>query len=479
QHGGEQKIAANGALQAAYEQRKKIATGFLDLMRRAYEKKRLKPPFDDERTLHAALASAAKRSAEGKAPEVRVRAVLPTPDAQRHWPAFRGPTGQGIVFDAQAPAAWSDTQNVLWKTKLPGRGNSSVVTWGDRLFVTAESEPRAADAPLAARDEAPDRLLLCYALSGEQPGRLLWKYAAPRPKQHEVLYWKNTLASSTPVVDGERVIAFFGNAGLVCCDLDGKRLWEKDLGTFPTMHGPGSTPVLWRDLVILIQDQTQGTPLCAAFDKRTGSQVWRHKRPNSMCWSSPVLLRVDDHDELVYNGSDAVVALDPATGDTIWTAKGTSAEAIPMIVSGGGLLYSASGRNGPVFAIRPGGKGDVTATHVVWRLERGGPHVPTPLYHEGRLYLVSDTGIVTCLDAATGETLAQKRLRGRFSASPFVVGERIYFVSEEGVTYVAKCDPKLEIVAQNDLKETNFATPAVLGGRMYFRTADHVIAIGK
>lgn len=487
EHGGVEKVAADAKLKAAYERRKAIATQFLDLMRDAYKKKNLRPPFDDEGVLAKALATAGKRGAAGKVPSLPIRAILPVAGAERQWPVFRGPTGQGLVFDTAIPDRWSATENVLWKTKLPGRGNSSPIVWGDRLFVTSESEPRGAAAPLGPKDEAPERLLLCYALretknaDGEAvpPGGLLWRVAAPQPKEHETLYWKNTLASSTPVTDGERVIAFLGNAGLLCTDLAGRQLWHTDLGTFPTMHGPGTSPVLYKNLVIVIQDQTVGTSLCAAFDKRTGEAVWRKPRPNAAGWSSPVLLRIGERDELIYNGSNEVVAYAPATGDVLWKAAGTSIESIPAIVSGGGLLYSTSGRNGPMFAIRSGGNGDITDTHVVWRHERGGPHVPTPAYHDGRLYIVSDTGIVTCLDAATGETLSQKRLRGRFSMAPLVIGDKLLLVSEEGVCYVAESGPKVEIVAKHDLGENILATPAVLGGKLYFRTAEHLICVGS
>lgn len=487
QHGGVEKLSADPALNAAYEQRKKIATAFLDLMRATYAKKNIRPPFDDEGVLTKALASASKRGAKGELPAVPVRTILPIAGAEKQWPSFRGPTGQGFVFDTGIPDRWSDTENVLWRAKLPGRGNSSPIVWGDRLFVTAEARPRGAAAGLGPKDEAPERLLLCYALAetknaaGEPvaPGGQLWSLAAPQPAEHETLYWKNTLASSTPVTDGERVIVFFGNAGLLCTDLDGRRLWHTDLGTFPTMHGPGTSPVLYKNLVIVVQDQTAGTSLCAAFDKRTGEKVWQKPRRNAAGWSSPVLLRVGDRDELIYNGSQEVVAYDPATGDELWKANGTSIESIPAIVSGGGLLYSTSGRNGPMFALRPGGTGDITATHVVWRHERGGPHVPTPAWHDDRLYVVSDTGVIACLDAATGETLSQKRLRGRFSMAPLVIGDKLLFVNEEGVCYLAESGPRLEITSQNDLKESVLATPAILGGKLYFRTTDSLICISR
>lgn len=251
QHGGADKVAADPALRSAYQRREQIARSFLEQMRAAYREKKITPPFDDAQALSKVLASAARRGGDAAPANVPIRSLMPAPGAERQWPCFRGPTSQGVVLDTDIPFTWSDRQNVVWRSKLPGRGNSSPVVWGNRLWITAESAPRRTDAPLLPADSAPQRLLLCYELDS---GKLLWQHAAPQPPRHEVLFWKNTLASSTPVTDGQRVIAFFGNAGLLCCDLDGKRLWHADLGSFPTLHGPGSTPVLYQNLVIVIQD---------------------------------------------------------------------------------------------------------------------------------------------------------------------------------------------------------------------------------
>ncbi len=470
QHGGPEKVARDAELKAAYERRRRIATSFLDLMRKAYADKKLKAPFDDAALLTRTLESLDRAGALEKLPSLAVRPLLPAADAEKNWPSFRGPSGQGIVIDTRLPLRWSATENVRWTAKLPGRGNSSPVVWDQRLFITAE-EPAETDAKKAV-----ERLLLCF---DRRDGRLLWRHAAPQPKDQEQLYWKNTFASSTPVTDGERVIVFLGNAGLLCCDLEGRRLWHRDLGTFPTVHGPASTPVLYKDLVIVIQDQINAASLCAAFDKRTGEKAWQRERKRSMCWASPVLLRVGDRDELIFNGSHDVISYDPATGEELWKVSGTSQEAIPMIVAGGGLLYSTSGRNGPTMAIRPGGRGDVTTTHVVWRHERGGPHVPSPAYHDGRLYLISDTGVLACHDAAIGEPLWQKRLRGRFSMSPLVIGDKLLLVNESGVAYVFRSAARYEQLAENDLGETVLATPAVLDGRLYFRTEGQLMCVGE
>jgi len=475
QHGGLERIRLDPELNAAYGRRLQISTRFLALMRSAYEQKKLKPPFADEAVLIRALESGQRSAAKERAAAAQIEFVWPCPGAEKQWPCFRGPTAQGIVFDTDIPLTWSDSQNVLWRLKLPGRGNSAPVIWGDRLFVSAESEPRPDDAPLLAKDKAPDRLLLCYSTAGE----LLWRHVAPRPAEHEVLYWKNTLASSTPVTDGERVIVFFGNAGLLCCDRNGQRLWHVDFGTFPTTHGPASAPILYQNLVIMIQDQNKGRSLCAAFDKRTGKKVWERERPNAMGWSNPVVLKIGGRDELIFNGSNAVTAYDPPTGEELWKYAGTSIESIPMIATGGGLLFSASGRNGPIFALRPSSGFSMADNPPVWRNEHGGPHVPSPAYHDGRLYLVSDTGIANCLSAESGETLWQKRLPGRFSTSPLLVGDKLLVISEEGVTYVLKSGPQFAMIAENHLNETIYVTPAVLGGRIYFRSTTGLVCVGR
>jgi outer membrane protein assembly factor BamB len=476
EHGGMEQIEGQPDLKRAYERRKEIATKFLELMRAAYEQKKQKVPFADQAVLLRVLESGVKPQALRAQADTTIESVLPCAKAERQWPCFRGPTGQGIVFDMNIPLKWSDSENILWRKKLPGRGNSSPVVWDKRLFVTAESNPRPDDAPLLAKDEAPDRLLLCYSTDGE----LLWQHAAPRPEGHEVLYWKNTLASSTPVTDGERVIAFLGNAGLICCDMDGKRLWHVDLGAFPTTHGPASAPIMYRHLVVLIQDQNKGRSLCAAFDKTTGAKVWERERPNAMGWSNPVVLKIGGRDELIFNGSNEIVSYDPLTGEEFWKQAGTSIESIPMLATGGGLLFSASGRNGPIFAMRPSGGGSTARQpEVVWRLEHGGPHVTSPDYHDGRLYLVSDTGIAMCLNAATGETLWQKRLRGRFSSSPLLVGNKLLLTSEEGTTYVLNSGPQFDLVGENSLNATIYTTPAVVASRLYFRSTTGLICVGK
>jgi hypothetical protein len=464
QHGGQAKIAADPALRTAYERRRHIADTFLAMIREAYAKRRRRPPFEDRTKLEGALESAGRRSRrDGDAKAISVRALMPSAGAERQWPRLRGPDGQGTTFDTDLPLHWGPNENVVWKVDIPGRGNSSPVVWDDRIFITTASA------------DGNERKIVCYA---RPDGKLLWQAAAPASAARESLYTKNTFASSTAVTDGQRVIAFFGNEGLLCVDFKGRQQWHVDLGLFPTMHGPGTSPVLYKDEVICIQYQTRGKSLFAAFDKRTGARLWQQERENAACWSTPVVIRIGDRDQLVYNGSGFIAGYEPETGKELWRVAGTSREAIPTVVVGGGLLISASGRNGPTMGIRPGGKGDLTETNVAWRNLRGGPHVPSPLFYEGRIYIVNDTGIATCIDAVDGRTVWQHRLRGRFSMSPIVAEGRILVTSEEGRSTIFQAGDTFQVVTENDLQEPVLATPALLGGRLYFHTASHLLCIG-
>ena len=293
-NGGLDKVQADPRLKAAFERRQKIGEGFLALMRVEFQQRKLKVPFDG--VMIDYLNTSSNAGAFDSAKSLPVRVVLPTPDSGNQWSRWRGPSGQGAASTPDFPLEWSSTKNVVWKTELPGPGNGSPTIWDDRLFIVADVS------------EEHERQLLCYSRSN---GKLLWKQAAPKVEQKEKLYWKNTYASSTPVTDGERVIVFFGNSGMSCFDMDGHPLWQRDLGEFTTMHGPGASPVLYRDNVIFIQDQNKEASVCVALSKLTGEVVWRQERVNDNCWTTPVILRVGDRDELVHNGSHAVTAETP------------------------------------------------------------------------------------------------------------------------------------------------------------------------
>lgn len=460
-HGGSEKIAADPDLKAAYERRVKIRDTFLDVMRDGFASYERVPPFDTGEK--AERAGTSKKAAA--ATNLRLEVILPAPGAEREWPRFRGPDGQGHALARDLPTHWSATENVVWRTELPGFGNSSPCIWGNRIFLTS------------AGDEGVDQTLHCLARDN---GRLLWSRVMPPHKAEENVRDKNGHASATPVTDGERVIVFFGSGGIASYDFDGRREWHYPMdGMFETTWGSGASPLLYENSLILIHDQNVAASIFIALDKRTGKLLWQHERPKYMGWSTPLALRVNGRDELIYAGGETVKGYDPRTGNELWTLRGPTHEVVPTPIIGQHLVYSASGRQGPTIALRPGGRGDVTDSHFVWRTVRGGPHVPSPIYYRGRIYTVNDTGIATCLDGETGEIVWQSRVRDKFSASPIEAEGLLYFPSETGVTYVLRPGDKLDVVAENDLGSPILASPAALGNRLFLRTADALVAIGK
>ncbi len=460
-HGGVEKVLADAELKAAYERRVAIREKFLDVMRAGYQRYKMQAPFD--RGAKSEKAGTVKRGASGADGDLTIE--LPAPGSERQWPRFRGPDGQGHSSARDLPLTWSAEENVVWQTPLPGAGNSSPVIWDDRIFVTS------------AGDEGKDRTLHCLSRT---TGQILWSRTiaahTPEPNVRD----KNGYASATPVTDGERVIAFFGAGGLVCYDFDGAEQWNYPLpDVFDTTWGTGASPLLFENSVILVHDQNKADSVFLALDKRTGKLLWKKTRGKAMGWSTPLVVRVGDRDELIYAGGETVKGYDPRSGEEIWSVKGPTVEVIPTVIVGSHLIYSASGRQGPTLGLRAGGKGDVTDTHLVWRTVRGGPHVPSPIYFQGRIYTVNDTGIATCLDGDTGEMLWQNRLRDKFSASPIEAEGLLYFPSETGVTYVIKPGEKFEVLAENDLSSPILASPAALENRLYLRTAAGLYAIGK
>jgi outer membrane protein assembly factor BamB len=459
-HGGKEKVLADPLLKQAYERRVQIRTAFLDLMRDGYRKYKQVPPFDKG----AKAETAGNEVREPAAAAAELAIVLPCPGAEHHWPRFRGPSGQGETNETTLPTVWDkDGRNVLWRVKLDGAGNSSPIIWGENLFLTSSDI------------KGTKRFLHCF---NRQDGSVRWTRQVPARPPEPGSRDKNGYASATPVTDGERVICFFGSCGLVSYDFAGNLEWQYDAMTVKITHGTGSSPLLYKDLVILSQDQNQADSIFLAVDKRTGKKVWEAKRDRAMTWTTPVVARVGDHDELVIAGAETVRGYDPASGKELWSLRGPTHEVIPAIVIGKDLLYCASGRNGPTLGLRPGGKGDVTATHLVWRAVRGGPHVPTPALVKGRLYTANDTGMLSCLDAATGKLIYQERLEDQFSASPVIAGDLLYFPAESGITYVVRAGATVEILARNDLGAPILASPAVADGRLYLRTAEELVCIG-
>jgi outer membrane protein assembly factor BamB len=416
--------------------------------------------------LLVALQKAVRGAAPLDAPAVAMVGV--EGEAQRYWPRWRGPSGQGVAQGNGYPEAWSATQNVRWRTPVPGRGHSSPIVWKDRVLLTTARE----DGRVS---------VLAFRRQGGQP---LWETFAPDTTA-EHIHRKNSHASATASTDGERVYAFFGNKGLMAVDLEGRLVWHRSLGTFANYHGTAGSPLLYKDRLILYQDHrgsSEGGAFVAAFEAKTGKPLWRTERQASVGWGTPVALRVGARDEIVVNGQRRVNAYDPATGRELWSCGGSTVEVIPTPVVGHGLVFCVSGRAGPTLAIRPGGSGDVSDTHLAWSTPKGSSFVPSPLLYGEYLYMVNDmAAIASCFEAATGKLMWQGRLgeaaREGFSASPVAADGKVFFTNDLGETFVLRAGPQFELIRVNSLGARVLASPALVDGRMYVRTDSELIEI--
>ena len=385
------------------------------------------------------------------------------------WPSWRGPRGDGISDATAVPVRWSQTENLRWKTSIPGRGYSSPIVSGERVFVTT------------CLEKPQQRILLCL---DRRDGRLLWQrvvLTALLERRHGL----NSYASSTPATDGRHVyVTFLANADLqvACYDCDGTLVWKVSPGKFFSPHGFCSSPVLYKDLVIVNGDQDAEAYL-VALDKTTGSERWRTDRPNrTRSYCPPVIFDVAGKKQLVLTGSKCVGSYDPDTGKQHWLIDGPTEQFVASMVQQSGTLFLTAGfPTYHLMAIRPDGSGNVTRTHVLWHEETnktGAAYVPSPIVHGKHLYVVSDEGWLSCLDAATGKRLWKERLGRHHSASPFSAGGHLYFLDDSGETWVLKPGDQLQVVSRNKLGEACYASPAVAHGEIFIRTLEHLYGIG-
>ena len=390
-------------------------------------------------------------------------------EGAKYWTRWRGPSGQGIVRSGNYTDKWSPTERVKWKVPVPGRGHSSPIIWGDQIFLTTEHDGGARLSMLAF-----DR----------STGKQLWQTFVPTDGVEHV-YPKNSRASATPVTDGKLVYASFGTHGLAAFDFSGKVAWHTPVGQLNNYHGSAGSPILYKDRLFIYQDHrgTESTKsFVAAYDKTTGKQLWKTDRTEMTGWGTPVVIRAGDHDELIVSSMRKVYGYNPDTGKELWTVSGLTVEVIPTPVVAEGLVICSSGRQGPTIAIRPGGSGDVTSTHVAWMSPKGSPFVPSGVVVDGILYMVNDIqSILTAHDAKTGEVLYQGRLgeakKEGFSASPIAHNGKIYFTNDDGETFVIQAGREFKLLHVNQLGEQTLASPALVDGRWYFRTAGHLLAI--
>jgi outer membrane protein assembly factor BamB len=413
------------------------------------------------------LAAGLGATLAGAPDDVRIVAV--EGDGARYWPQWRGPSAQGIARDAPYTDTWSPATPVQWKVPVAGRGNSSPIVWGNRLYLTT------------ARDDGRRLSLLAF---NRADGRVVWETAVPQDGV-EGVHQKNGYASATPVTDGQRIYASFGRHGLVAFEADGRIAWQRKFGPIENYHGPAGSPVLYRDRIFLYQDQSprgnQGG-FVAAFDKATGRTIWQTARRETVGWGTPVVIHAGERDELIVSGQGRVVAYDPATGRELWTVTGNTFEVIPTPVVAHGLVFASSGRAGPTLAIRPGGSGDVTRSHVAWSTPRGSPFVPSGIVVGELLYLVNDMqSILTVYEAKTGALVYQNRLgvaqREGFSASPVSVNGKVFFTNDDGQTFVVQAGREFKLLHVNEGGARTLASPALVDGTWYWRSDGQLTAI--
>jgi len=400
--------------------------------------------------------------------------------AHDQWPEFRGPTGQGHSHATGLPVEWSTRKNVAWKQPVPGEGWSSPVVADGKVFLTtavAEESPNA-DTGDSAR-VARSLRALCYDAATGKP---LWNVEVfPQPADAPRIHKKNSHASPTPIIEGQRLYVHFGHQGTACLSTSGKNLWRNRDLSYRPVHGNGGSPILVGDALIFSADGGR-EPFIAALDKTTGKLLWKTLRRTDAAkrfsFHTPLAVTIDGQTQVLTQGSNVLDALDPATGRRLWWFRYEGYSVIPRPVFGNGIVYLGAGYDRPsLLAVRAGGVGDVTDKALVWKARQGAPHTPSPVLAGDEIYAVSDRGIVTCFDAATGRVHWRERLRGNFSASPVLAEGRLYLQSEEGTGYVLAAGKTFKKLAENPLSERTLASYAVVDEAIFIRSAGHLYRI--
>ena len=381
------------------------------------------------------------------------------------WPEFRGPTGQGISSERGLPLSWSENKNVKWKSAIPGKGWSSPAILGERIWLTTATE------------EGKSLRAICV---DRNTGAITQNVEVFRIKNLGPMSPKNSLASPTPVLEDDRVYLHFGAHGTACITQSGEIVWKTRLDYDNGQHGPGGSPVLYEDLLILSCDGND-YQFVVALDKQTGKTKWKKLRQGYQAYTTPLVVRLPAGDQVISPGAFRTIAYEPRTGKEIWQVTyGDGFSNVPRPVYGNGLVFICTGFQEPsLLAVRPDGRGDVTKKQVAWSLKRGAPLTPSPLLIGDELYMITDNGIATCVDAATGKEHWKARVGGNHSASPVFADGRIYFLSEEGESVVIAPGKEFKVLAKNELNGETLASMAVSGGSVFVRSRTHLYRLSN
>lgn len=387
------------------------------------------------------------------------------PSFAQNWPEFRGPSGQGHSTERNLPLTWSETNNVKWKATIPGKGWSSPAIQGDCIWLTTATE------------DGKSLRVICV---DRNTGRIQQNIEIFRLKSAATTHQKNSHASPTPILEGDKIYVHFGAMGTACLTQSGEIVWKTKLEYDNGQHGPGGSPVIYDNLLIVSCDG-QTEQYVVALDKATGKVRWRKYRQGAQAYTTPLVVRLPAGDQVISVGAFRTFAYEPRTGKEIWNVSyGDGFSNVPRPVFGHGMVFICTGFHQPMLmAVRLDGKGDVTKSHVAWTLKRGVSLTPSPLLVGDELYVVSDNGIATCVDAKTGATHWQVRLGGNHSASPLFADGRIYFLSEEGESVVIAPGKEFKALAKNQLDGATLASMAVSNGSIFVRSQTHLYRLGQ
>ncbi len=418
--------------------------------------------------------------------------------AGSNWPQWRGPESTGISPEKNLPLAWSSTKNVQWKTPIVGRGHSSPIVWGNRVFLTTAVEGEIVPGAKAVTHLIegkpwvhPDSVganrkhaFKVIALDSNT-GKVLWERTAWEGTPYDDRHRKSSYAASTSVTDGKLVYAYFGSEGLYAYDFNGKLAWKADLGKWGNQGmGTGTSPVLYQDLIIIQADEENGdNSFITALDKKTGKQVWKTPRKIQASFSTPIVVKTAKRAELITTGTEAIIAYDPLTGKELWRSKGLESNAIPSPVATSDTVIVAAGYPAKIaMAIPLGGAGEVAEKNLLWTFTKGTAYVPSPILYGDYVYLITDRGIMTALEAKTGKVMyegGRVPIPATFTGSPVAFDGKLLLTSEDGDTFIIKAGPKHEVIGTNSIDEPVYSSPAIADGKIFIRGEKNLYCIGK